>query len=233
MASHVRKKSGAGWLFFWLAFILGVTLLFMFNLERIKATLAQTNVLNRPPAEEEEAPPDGDDVAESDTAPAVAAPVVEAPPDAPAGPAAVERTNPRTVDRNLYLLRIDNDGAILQTRVTRSLPSSDSPLRDTIDALIRGPAADEAKKGLRSLIPAQTRLLGATVRGSTAYLNFNEEFLFNQDGIEGYVGQRRQIVLTATEFSNIKDVQILIDGKRQDYLGEGIWIGSPISKDML
>ncbi|MDR0448242.1 MAG: hypothetical protein LBH07_06195 [Treponema sp.] len=41
------------------------------------------------------------------------------------------------------------------------------------------------------------------------------------------------MVLTATEFNNVKDVQILIDGKRVDYLGEGIWIGSPVGRNML
>ncbi|MDR2768733.1 MAG: GerMN domain-containing protein [Treponema sp.] len=251
MASVARKKSGTGgWLLFWLAFILGITLLFMFNLERIKATLEETRVLDRllkrEPALAEDA---GEDALTGDT---------EAePPETPVSdtlqsPPAITRTGPpaadtaekppaaqpaeaqkKPVERNVYLLRVDNAGTILQTRVKRSLPASDSPLRDAVEALVRGPGADESKNGLISLIPGGTKLLSATVRGNTAYLNFNEEFLFNEAGVEGYAGQRRQVVLTATEFANVKDVQILIDGKRQDYLGEGIWIGSPISKDML
>jgi spore germination protein GerM len=80
------------------------------------------------------------------------------------------------------------------------------------------------------MIPHNTRILSATVRGSTAYISFSEDFMFNTFGVEGYVAQLRQIVWTVTEFPNVRDVQILIDGRRIDYLGEGIWIGSPISR---
>jgi spore germination protein GerM len=98
---------------------------------------------------------------------------------------------------------------------------------------LQGPTAEEQRKGLISLIPQGTRVLSATVRGSTAYISFSEEFQFNTSGAEGYVAQLRQIVWTATEFPTVKDVQILIDSRRIDYLGEGIWIGGPLSRDTL
>jgi spore germination protein GerM len=75
--------------------------------------------------------------------------------------------------------------------------------------------------------------LGAAIQGNTAYINFSEDFLFNTYGIEGYAGQIRQVVWTATEFASVKDVQILVEGKRVDYLGEGIWIGSPLDRNSL
>jgi spore germination protein GerM len=68
------------------------------------------------------------------------------------------------------------------------------------------------------------------VRGNTAYLSFSDDFMLNTFGVEGYVAQLRQIVWTVTEFQNVNDVQILIEGRRLDYLAEGIWIGSPISR---
>ena len=101
---------------------------------------------------------------------------------------------------------------------------------DSLNSLLAGPNADEKRRGLMSLIPANTKIISATVRGNTAYINFNDEFLFNTYGVEGYAAQIRQIVWTATEFSNVSDVQILIEGRRIDYLGEGIWIGSPLSR---
>lgn len=106
-------------------------------------------------------------------------------------------------------------------------------MTDVIEALIAGPAADEKSKGIISLIPPNTRILSATVRGNTAYISFSEDFQYNTYGVEGYAGQLRQIVFTATEFSNVRDVQILIEGRRVDYLGEGVWIGSPVNRDML
>ena len=135
-------------------------------------------------------------------------------------------------DRSMYFINVDRDGTILRTKVNRSLPVTDSPLTDTLSALLTGPVPEEQRRGLISLIPEGTRIMNATVRGNTAYINLNEDFQFNTYGVEGYAGALRQIVWTATEFSNIRDVQILIEGRRVDYLGEGVWIGSPVNREM-
>jgi len=136
----------------------------------------------------------------------------------------------QTRDRAVYFTQIDKDGQILQSRVTRRIAVSDSPMIDALNAMLAGPSSDEINRGILNLIPANTRILSATVRGSTAYISFSEDFLFNTFGVEGSVAQLRQIVWTVTEFSNVSDVQILVEGRRLDYLGEGIWIGSPISR---
>jgi spore germination protein GerM len=136
-------------------------------------------------------------------------------------------------DRALYFIEVDRDGAILRTRVVRSMPATDSPLADTLRLLLQGPTVDERNRGLITLIPPGTALRNAQVRGSTAYLSFSEEFQFNTYGVEGYIGQLRQIIWTATEFPNIQEVQILIEGRRIDYLGERIAIGSPLSRNSL
>ena len=136
----------------------------------------------------------------------------------------------QTRDRIVYFTQVNNDGQILQSRATRRLPVTQSPMMDALNVLLAGPSAEELGRGLINLIPPNTRIVSATVRGNTAYINFSEDFLFNSFGAEGYIAQLRQIVWTVTEFSNINDVQILIEGRRLDYLGEGIWIGSPISR---
>ena len=136
-------------------------------------------------------------------------------------------------DRAIYFIRVDGDGSVLRVRADRRLPVSDSPLRDAIQALIAGPNAEEGQRGFITLIPEGTRLLSVVIRGDTAYINFNEEFQYNIYGPEGYRGQLRQLIFTATEFANINDVQILIEGSRVDYIGESFWIGSPLSRDML
>ena len=136
-------------------------------------------------------------------------------------------------ERSLYFIHVDRDGSILREKVIRKIPVSDSPMMDSIQALISGPNTEERGKGLVSLIPPAARILSATVRGDTAYISFSEDFQYNTYGVEGYAAQLRQIIFTATEFSNVKNVQILIEGRRIDYLGEGIWIGSPLNRDML
>ena len=167
--------------------------------------------------------------------PSPAQPAAQAPsrPASQNAPAQNARNPAELRDRVLYFTQVDRGGSILRVKVDRKIPLSDSPMTDAIQALIAGPNGDEKGRGLISLVPPATRILSATVRGNTAYINFSEDFQYNTYGVEGYAGQLRQIVYTVTEFSNIKDVQILIEGRRVDYLGEGIWIGSPISRDML
>ena len=144
-------------------------------------------------------------------------------------PAAVQGARNRAAA--LYFVRIDDDGAIVRQEVKRQIPVSDSPMLDSLGALLKGPNEDELRRKLISLVPAGTKLLSAQVKGSTAVLNFNEAFMYNHYGIEGYAGQLKQIVFTATAFPNIQDVQILIEGEKHDYLGgEGVYIGGPLSR---
>ena len=131
----------------------------------------------------------------------------------------------------IFFVRIDGDGPVIRAEAYRELPESD--LRHAIGALLAGPMSSEARIGICSLIPDGTRLLGAGISNGVATLNFSEEFESNQRaGVEGYLAQLMQIVYTATEFDGVKSVQILIDGKKEDYLGEGVWIGSPLSRNL-
>lgn len=173
-----------------------------------------------PPVIQEEAPPQV----------AVGSQPVQTPETVPSLPPEQGRVELR--ERALYFTQVDRGGSILRVKVDRNMPLSSSPMTDVVHALIAGPTEDERQQGLICLIPPGTRMLSASVRGSTAYINFSEEFQFNTFGVEGYAGQLRQIVFTVTEFPNVRDVQILIEGRRVDFLGEGIWIGSPLSRDM-
>jgi germination protein M len=132
----------------------------------------------------------------------------------------------------VYFAKINEDGTITLKGFERSVYFDDSPLRETILTLLRGPSSREINLNYYTLIPSQTQLINIYVKGSTAYLDFNDYFRFNPLGKEGLKTQLKQIVYTATEFSNVKQVQILIEGERVNYLGpEGIFIGEPLSRD--
>jgi germination protein M len=182
--------------------------------------------------------------AEPTARPEPAAPEAKAQPqaEAPAAGAKPASVSPKVASQpsaaaksraaTLYFVRIDDDGAIVRQEVRRQVPVSDSPLLDSLAALLKGPSEDEIRKKLISLVPQGTKLLSAQVRGSTAVLNFNEAFMYNHYGIEGYAGQLKQVVYTATAFPTVQDVQILIEGERHDYLGgEGVYIGRPLSRN--
>jgi germination protein M len=131
----------------------------------------------------------------------------------------------------LYWIQVSDDSAIHLEKVARSLHLGDSPMSAAIRSLLRGPGADDLNRGLLSLVPKGTQLLSAYVQNRTAFLNFSDEFQFNPMGSDGYKGQLRQIVYTATEFDTVDNVQILINGKRLQYLGgEGVFIGQPLAR---
>lgn len=133
---------------------------------------------------------------------------------------------------NLFFVKIEDDGVISRREVKRMIPVSDSPLADAINALIAGPSEGEIRSGLVSLVPRGTKLLGITLRGSTAIIDLSDAFMYNHYGIEGFSAQLKQIVYTATSFLSVQDVQILVDGKARDYLGgEGVYIGKPLSRN--
>ena len=131
----------------------------------------------------------------------------------------------------LCFVLIDGDGSVVRKQVKRIVPKNDSPLTAAINLLLKGPDTTRAaEKNCMSLIPEGTRLLSAKVQGGVAYLNFSEEFQFNNVGIEGEIHQLEQIVYTATAFSTVNSVQFMIEGKKQAYISEGVYIGSPLSR---
>lgn len=141
---------------------------------------------------------------------------------------------PATTNVKVCFVMIDADGSVNYKTVSRAV-SKDSPLTNAINQLLEGPSfQNAAEKNCTTLIPKGTKLIGASVKDGVANLNFNEAFEFNPDGIEGYIGQLKQIINTATEFSSVKSVQFLINGQKKEYLGsDGVWIGTPLGRNSL
>ena len=247
---------------FWLVFIIFLFGLFLFNRESVTRSIeiiknvvaghetpekSVPDVENVKPVSNTESPTPVTQQPANET-PAETAPSLQTTPPQTTQPEILpsETTQPQTIqpettqspqaelrERVLYFIQVDRSGYIIRVQTNRNLPVSESPLTDAIQAIIAGPNENEKNRGLISLVPPGTKILSAAVRGDTAYISFSEDFQYNTYGMEGYAGQLRQIVFTATEFPNIRDVQILIEGRRIDYLGEGIWIGSPINREML
>jgi len=257
MASR-KKKSSRGSNIGCLILLAGIIILvviFAVKFPDIKATLESTNFLNlvkqrvtttMPPAKtkETEAPAPSSTVrpivVPSDPVPVTSAPVTSiaitnAPvTDAKKPASSTTSTVPEGQIRQarLFFVKIEDDGVISRHEVKRSIPASDSPLTDAVNALIAGPSEGEIRSGLVSLIPRGTKLLGITLRGSTAIIDLSEPFMYNHYGVEGFSAQLRQIVYTATSFPSVQDVQILVEGKLKEYLGgEGVYIGKPLSRN--
>jgi len=257
-----RKKTSLGCLF-WIALILLILVIFLFNKSTIETVLDNTGFLDlfskknrtpeveriETPAEEASRPaaapaaepvqtvpeetkspePRPEEVVKvvppEETAPAAGQTAPETP-ETPVQDARVRRSR-------LYFVMVDTEGKISLKGVIRPVYYKDSPLTETLNNLLKGLSASELNEGLLTLIPEGTVLRSVAVRDSTAYIDFTEEFLFNSFGQEGYAAQLEQVVFTTLEFSTVKRVQILINGKKQDYMGVegGIFIGQPLTRE--
>jgi germination protein M len=132
----------------------------------------------------------------------------------------------------LYFIRVTDDGHTYPQRIVRPVDYDESPLTETIRALIAGPSGEELDEGLLNLIPVDTQLISAHVDRGVAYLNFNQSFRFNPMGAEGTVAQLQQIIYSSTEFPTVLQVQFLIEGEKLEYVGgDGIYIGAPLGRD--
>jgi spore germination protein GerM len=132
----------------------------------------------------------------------------------------------------IFFVQVNSEGEIALKGVIRSVQYQDAPLKATLETLLQGPLAAEINQGLLTLLPHDTAINNISIKGDTAILDFNESFRFNSLGPEGALAQIKQVVFSATEFSNIKKVQILIEGKRTKYLSpEGIYIEKPLSRN--
>ncbi|TFH04315.1 MAG: hypothetical protein E4H09_03800 [Spirochaetales bacterium] len=139
---------------------------------------------------------------------------------------------PNRLMAGLYYIKVTDEGRTYPQKVVRPVFYASSPLTETINALIEGPSGNELEDGLLNLIPPGTRLISAHVTNGVAYLNFSQNFRYNQLGAEGMVGQLQQIIYSSTEFPTVSKVQFMVEGETLDYLGgEGIFIGEPLGRD--
>ncbi|MEE8592017.1 MAG: GerMN domain-containing protein [Spirochaetia bacterium] len=138
----------------------------------------------------------------------------------------------KTRQSRLFFISVTEDGKITMKGVKRPVEYIDAPLTATLEALLQGPTTAEVNQGLMSLISPQTLLRTVYIMGDTAYVDFNEAFRFNSLGKEGLIAELKQVVYTATEFPTVKRVQILVEGKISKHLGpEGVVIDKPLSRD--
>jgi len=131
----------------------------------------------------------------------------------------------------VYFNKVTKDEKQILVSVDRNVYYKNTPLTETINSLLKGPSQNEKNKEVITNIPGNTKLLSIYIKENIAFVNFSKEFEYNSYGKEAALAQIKQIVYTATEFPNIKSVQILIDGKVKKYMGgEGILIDKPYSR---
>lgn len=99
---------------------------------------------------------------------------------------------------------------------------------DKYTAAMKSLLTGTTEKGQTNVIPKQARLKSVTVKGDTAYVDFSAElvkkFTGGSTGEEMLVGS---VVNTLTEFSEVKKVQILVDGQAIESLAGHLDLSAP------
>ena len=128
----------------------------------------------------------------------------------------------------IYLIRFnDKTEKISLTPVMRRV-HSEFPLREALNALIKGPTERERGRGLLSAVPRNLRIWDIQTRDRMAVINFNSAI---EEDANGSILLNRidQIVFTATQFKTVDSVQIKINGKGKKFLGsDGLSIGGSL-----
>lgn len=87
------------------------------------------------------------------------------------------------------------------------------------------------EKGQTTIIPKQAKLKSVKVHGDTAYVDFTQalvkNFVGGSTGEEMLVGS---VVNTLTEFPEVKNVQILVEGKKVESLSGHLDLTTPLSR---
>ena len=121
-------------------------------------------------------------------------------------------------------------GAERLVPVTRYLHPDSGLARGAMLALLAGPDAADQARGLTSAVPPGSRLLGITVRDSSATVDMAR--VFESGGGATAVRMRlAQIVYTLTRVPGVRSVRLWLEGRPADvFSAEGLEITGPLTR---
>lgn len=123
----------------------------------------------------------------------------------------------------------DSDNTVVP--VTRKIKRQEGIARAVVESMIKNDENDDALKPYKlcALLPEGTEILGMNIKDSTVIVDFNEKFLEYEDKTEE-VNAISSIVYSLTEFNNINDVKILVEGREKDILKYGTDISGLLNR---
>jgi sporulation and spore germination protein/L,D-transpeptidase-like protein/putative peptidoglycan binding protein len=103
---------------------------------------------------------------------------------------------------------------------------------DALAQLVAGPTAAEAKRGVRTYVPAGTTVNALTVNGDLITVDLSARFTTGGDA-RSRLARLSQLVRTLTGLASIQRVQLLIDGATVSGVFRGVPTASPITFALL
>ena len=142
--------------------------------------------------------------------------------------AAKKASDVQTLTVNVYYPNEQGTKLLPSSRKIETGSSKDK-YTAALESLMKGPT----EKGQTAIFPKKAKLLSVTLKNGTAVVNFSKElqtnFVGGSTGEEMLVGS---IVNTLTEFSEVKNVHILVEGKNIETLSGHMDLSLPISRMM-
>ncbi|VBB05818.1 sporulation and spore germination [Lucifera butyrica] len=113
--------------------------------------------------------------------------------------------------------------------VTYEVAKNTHPARTAVELLLTRPQNPD----LVSVFPAGTKLKDIAVKKNIAYVDFNQQLLTGTSrGSATELLLVGAVVDTLTEFSDIQQVQILVEGKKLDTLYGHVDLSEPLSRSV-
>ncbi|MFY4774677.1 GerMN domain-containing protein [Metabacillus sp. RGM 3146] len=118
-----------------------------------------------------------------------------------------QNSNAKMVMRDLYL--IDKNGYVVSQ--TLQIPKTESTAKQSLEYLVDGgPVSNILPHGFRAVLPADTQVLGVSIKNGTATADFSKEFANYKPEDELKILQ--SVTWTLTQFDAVKTVKIWING---------------------
>ncbi|MEK7583549.1 MAG: Gmad2 immunoglobulin-like domain-containing protein [Patescibacteria group bacterium] len=102
--------------------------------------------------------------------------------------------------------------------VIRRVPVTETPVRTTLDELLRGVYKAEADAGYQSNINSGTTIKSVNLKSGVLTIDFDKNLEAGVAGSCRVTAIRAQITQTAKQFSNVSSVVISVDGKSEGVL---------------
>lgn len=135
--------------------------------------------------------------------------------------------NPQPTKEEVELtLYFGDDQAMYLKPEKRTVPKEGKPMADLlVEGLIEGPRSTKLTK----TIPDGTKLLSLQVVDGVAFVNFSREMMTNHwGGTTGETLTSQSVIITLTQLPEIKKVQFLIEGKKEESIWGHGYTGEPL-----
>ena len=139
----------------------------------------------------------------------------------------------QTTKEDIYFVKLQGSSEVYVPIQKEFVETNDiQRFEEVIKTLLEGPATLGKFQGLYSEIPEATKLIYVKEKNNAYVINLSDDFEYG-GGTESISTRFMQLVLTATNASQGKDVYLQINGSMVEMLGgEGMMIKQPLKENL-